>query len=277
MLKMKTLTIGDKTYQLWDPEAARVEDSAVGENPWSSQKLVETFCPKVTTTNNTFRPVAGSPLQVGVDIRFTQAGSGAPGYQNVRPITGCSQLQLTHNDERHALALGQEVFCGRLDCASGRLTLTHKYVTFTGEEDGWRQEGVGSIIHYGFFNDATIGEGNGLAGWCSHVPTGDDGKLYWNPLRKGWRQGYAYIVSPSQDWGLPDNSVQTWIDYLKAQTAAGTPVQVVYSLEQPLTLELTPVQITALSGENTLSCDGGAATVTYFADPKALLEKLCIE
>lgn len=282
MLKMKTLTVGDKTYQVWDPEAARVDDAAVGEQVWSSKKLVETFCPLQTARGGEVKlqPLPGSALQVSADIRFSQTGSRDPSYENVRPITGRSHVTVTvsgpEESAGHTVALGQEIYGGVLDCATGLLTVTHKLVTFTGEESGWRQEGTSSVINYNFFNDAAVGAGNSLEGWCSHVQTESNGLLRKAALRKGWKNGYAYITAPAQEWGLPDNTVAAWVAYLKAQTAAGTPVQVVYPLENSLTAQLDPVQFPALTGENTLTCDSGEATVTYRADPRVLLEKLCI-
>lgn len=283
MLKLKTLTVGDKTYQVWDPEAARVDDSAVGEQVWSSQKLVETFCPLQTARGGEVKlqPLPGSPLQISADIRFSQTGSGEPGYENVRPITGRSNVTITvsgaEENAQHTVELGQEIYGGVLECTTGLLTVTHKLVTFTGEESGWRQEGTSAIIHYSFFNDASVGTSNALTGWCSHVQTDSSGVLRKAALRKDWKNGYAYISAPAQEWGLPDNTVAAWAAYLKEQAAAGTPVQVVYRLENPLTVQLAPVQIPALAGENTLSCDSGESTVTYRADPRFLLEKLCID
>ena len=75
-------------------------------------------------------------------------------------------------------------------------------------------------------------------------------------------------------FGLPDNAVENWKNYLKQQAAAGTPVQILYMLEQPEIIELTPVEITAISGLNTLTCEAGECEVTYRADPRKLLENL---
>ena len=75
-------------------------------------------------------------------------------------------------------------------------------------------------------------------------------------------------------WGLADNTVETWKAYLQAQVAAGTPVQVVNKLKTPITVQLTPQEILSLSSTNTVYCDTGDTTVTFKADPIALVGQL---
>lgn len=225
----------------------------------------------------TLRPMPGTPLQVATDIRFLQTGSDAPSHRNVRPITGCAAATLTHSGAEHTMEFDAPVYMGTLDWSTGILTVTHKQVCFTGEEAGWRQQDDESVINYNFFNDAVEDGTNYLQGWCSHVPTGSKGRIEDMALRKGWKSGYVYISDPVGQWGLPDAQVATWIAYLKEQAATGTPVQVVYPLKNPQTVQLTPAQFTAQPGENTLSCDTGDTSVTYRADPRVLLETLCIE
>lgn len=62
-------------------DAPQIDDTAVSaENPWSSQKIVETLCPPLEVTGNpvTCEPVAGYPLGVMVNWEPTQAGTGDP-------------------------------------------------------------------------------------------------------------------------------------------------------------------------------------------------------
>lgn len=56
--------------------------------------------------------------------------------------------------------------------------------------------------------------------------------------------------------------------YLVEQNAAGTPVTFVYELKTPYTIQLTPRQIAALSGTNTIYTDTGTLTVTGREDPR---------
>lgn len=280
MLKMKTLTIGDKTYQVWDPEAARIDDAAVGQSAWSSQKLVEALCPELTARGETVAilPMAGSALAVTGQIRPVQTGSGEPSMTNVRPIVPVAELTMTQESDGETrlctAQLGQEVYCGSFDWASGVLTLTHKMLTLTGEEGGWVANGTTGMLNHTMFDDAKKNTSS-IIGYCSHIKTESTGGITWAHLKKanvnkGFETKIAY-------WGLPDNTVATWTNFLKEQAAAGTPIQILYQLETPQTVLLTPQALTALPGENRISCPEAETTVIYRADPRVLLESLCID
>lgn len=62
--------------------------------------------------------------------------------------------------------------------------------------------------------------------------------------------------------------------YLVEQNASGTPVIFVYKLKTPYTVQLTPQQIAALSGVNTLYTDAGTLTVTGREDPRHTIVEL---
>lgn len=72
-------------------DAPQIDDAVVSsESPWSSRKIVETLCPPISETGNpvTCYPVAGYPLGVVASWEPTQAGSGEPSPDNIRPISG---------------------------------------------------------------------------------------------------------------------------------------------------------------------------------------------
>ena len=72
-------------------DAPQIDDAAVsGETPWSSRKIIETLCPPISETGNpvTCEPVAGYPLGVVARWEPTQAGTGDPSPDNIRPISG---------------------------------------------------------------------------------------------------------------------------------------------------------------------------------------------
>lgn len=72
-------------------DAPQIDDTVVSaENPWSSRKIVETLCPPLDVIGNpvTCEPVAGYPLGVMARWEPTQAGSGEPSPDNIRPISG---------------------------------------------------------------------------------------------------------------------------------------------------------------------------------------------
>lgn len=72
-------------------DAPQIDDTVISaKNPWSSRKIIETLCPPLEANGNpvTCEPVAGYPLGVVASWEPTQAGSGEPSPDNIRPISG---------------------------------------------------------------------------------------------------------------------------------------------------------------------------------------------
>ena len=66
MKKMKTLTVNGETFAVCDPEAARIDDSVVGEQAWSGKQILDRLCPAFTESGTIVacEPVEGYPLDV---------------------------------------------------------------------------------------------------------------------------------------------------------------------------------------------------------------------
>lgn len=72
-------------------DAPQIDDGAISrDTPWSSRRIIDTLCPKLDEPGNpvTCYPVAGYPLGVVAKWEPTQAGSGEPSPDNIRPISG---------------------------------------------------------------------------------------------------------------------------------------------------------------------------------------------
>lgn len=72
-------------------DAPQIDDGTISrDNPWSSRQIVETLCPALEETGNPVvcYPVAGYPLGVVASWGPTQAGTGDPSPDNIRPISG---------------------------------------------------------------------------------------------------------------------------------------------------------------------------------------------
>ena len=72
-------------------DAPQIDDGTISrDSPWSSRHIVETLCPPIAESGNpvTCYPVAGYPLEVVAKWEPTQAGSGEPSPDNIRPISG---------------------------------------------------------------------------------------------------------------------------------------------------------------------------------------------
>lgn len=71
--------------------APQIDDASISAaTPWSSKKIIETLCPPISEIGNpvTCYPVAGYPLGVVARWEPTQAGTGDPSPENIRPIKG---------------------------------------------------------------------------------------------------------------------------------------------------------------------------------------------
>lgn len=74
-----------------DPGAdAKVDDSSIGDKPWSSKHIIDMLCPPLEESGNPVvcYPVAGYPLGVKAKWEPVQEGSGTPSPENIRPIKG---------------------------------------------------------------------------------------------------------------------------------------------------------------------------------------------
>lgn len=238
---------------------------------------VERYCPEITQSGATVEcnPAENYPLDVVSNITPIQAGSGDASPTNVRPLTPHTAVKVTITNgtdtEEHNADLGQAVYAGNFNWSTGLLTLTHKMQTLTGNENGWVKYSTTTILNHTMFGDSTKNTSS-IWGYCSHVKTETSGGLEWNALKKanvnsGFESKVAY-------WGLPDNEVTTWTNYLKEQMLNGTPVQFLYQLETPIIVQLTEQEILSLTGTNTVSSDTGDTTVTFKADPISLVAQL---
>ena len=75
------------------------DDNSVGAKPWSSKQIIDALCPPLEETGNPVQcyPVAGYPLGVKATWQPRQAGTGDPSPENVRPIAGLDEVQVTRS------------------------------------------------------------------------------------------------------------------------------------------------------------------------------------
>ena len=79
-------------------DGVQLNDSAVNTTEaWSSKKIVDTLCPAFSVSGNPVvcHPVEGYPLSAVVSLEPKQAGTGEPSPENVRPISGYDNVQVT--------------------------------------------------------------------------------------------------------------------------------------------------------------------------------------
>lgn len=209
-------------------------------------------------------------VKLDVGLTATQSGTGTPAPDNVRPISGYSNMGLTVNGNNISIALGQTVYNGVLDVKNGILKIITALKTFIGNSsENWNYYAIstGSLfriavndrkpgnIYSGMPNtnlylcNQAIKSSNTTTGRINGTFSG--GGLYFD------------ITNNSYD------NITDWKDYLSAN-----PIEFMYELATPLEVSLTPEQIATIKGLNTISTDtNGEITVTYKESIKHYLDK----
>ena len=258
----------DGTYKLGYQSGAIDDTKAQTDKTWSSLTIVDRLAPAFEASGPvvTCSPVEGYPLHVVSQIVPLQEGSGDPSPENVRPISGWTEATLTHNDTPITLPFGQTVYGGTLDWTTGVLTVGSIFLKLNttypiGLYQFQDKNGV-------FFSAPLLYGSSRIEGICSH-------EICTNQ---------ASIPNKSYIWLGVDNQIVYWIGVLDAlglstvdefKTWLNTQnVQIVYPMEEPVTIQLTPQEILALSGTNTLYTDTGDTTVSGRADPNAIIQQL---
>ena len=204
-------------------------------------------------------------VKLDVGLTPTQSGTGTPAPDNVRPINGYSNMGLTVNGQNVSIALGQTVYGGVLDVISGILKLTWSKATITRNNvatyNGLSSNGVRFT---GALND-TYRYANGLSNMAICAPEVGQAAVGKLGLGVGNNQVYWFGIMDV----LNITTLEDFKDWLDIH-----PLDVIYELNTPITVSLTPEQIATIKGLNTISTDtNGEITVTYKESIKHYLDK----
>lgn len=189
-----------------------------------------------------------------------QGGSGDPSPNNIRPILLNNAVQV---GQTATLTLPHTIYGGTVDAVTGEGEETWQLLTLDGTEE-WRERT--SVASAGFTSYSIALQYRSQTGFCTHYK-----KILYGAIRPDNPTGETgcYLeYSMSAIFNVPFENVGSWKNYLAAQYAAGTPVQVCYKPVEPVSFTATGAQpIPALSGVNTVLTDADSATVTGRADP----------
>lgn len=182
------------------------------------------------------------PLKVGETIDITlypQVVIGSTPHATYTPYTG----------QTATLTLPRTIYGGEVDAVTGEGQETWQAKSFNGTEN-WALYDDGSSAKFFYTADYTV-DSEPLDTICSHFS------------KATFTRGTIIRVYTSVFTDL-----DAYKDYLTAQYAAGTPVQIAYKLATPTPFTATGAQpIPALSGVNTVITDADSVTVTGRADP----------
>lgn len=158
------------------------------------------------------------------------------------------------------LALPSTIYGGTVDAVTGEGQEMWKLLTLDGTEP-WNAVGSGDTL---YFQSTSISIGTRVLSrgdYCTTFPIVSLQSFNTVQGVSGWKTSLYLRWSTFVD-------VAALKSYLAAQYAAGTPVQIVYRLAEPVPFTVTGTQsIPALPGVNTVLTDADNVTVTGRADP----------
>lgn len=162
------------------------------------------------------------------------------------------------------IALGQTVYGGKLDVVSGVLTVDYKHLLLDGSET-WNLQSINS---------------HGIANFATSIPS------YTTPVDLICNRlplQTSIIAETTTEGVMPAGNTNIYIriNSSRASTVAefkqwlaSNNVEVVYKIRTPLTIQLTPHEVTALLGSNNVWADSGNSEVVYRADPTLYIQRL---
>ena len=191
---------------------------------------------------------------LAVALNPVQAGSGDPSPTNIRPITGHSEVTVEVTDntttETYSLSLGQTVYGGTVDLATGLLTVSH--ITHTIDPQRINSVTVlGTNVRSGLYSPEGF------------IPSTGENALAISNLLPRVTKNYSADVTGFYFYNATGIYIKLPVASLESSDLTGfrkfltdNPMEVVYPLGTPTTVQLTPQQISLLTGINVISSDG---------------------
>ncbi len=219
----------------------------------------------------TFRGDGSSLLGLTVSIEPVQSGSGNPSPDNVRPISGHSAVKVwvkpTHDttaDPTATIQLGQTVYGGTLDVKNGVLTVDKGMVLLSVSANVIGTGTTAAGVNYASVAYSKVGIS---LGGGKEVISSD---YTWYPASATAAAGM--IKTYAENFRIYDQR------FTSATAAAPIldNVQVVYPLATPITIPLTPTEISTLQGKNNVWADTGDVMVEYAESGNPALMKLAV-
>ena len=185
-----------------------------------------------------------------------QSGSGTPSPQNIRPIEGWTEYDLTVNENRITESLGGTYYGFTVDLENGTATVTHIAEVYDGTEASWDINITGNGYYIPISNGSGYDGEKPLICSCLYgMNAGSSFGMPQNAIRiNGGKTNLLVKVDTEADFP----TVDSWKQFLQSN-----PMTVLFPIAEPITLTLTPQTVTLLKGNNTLWTDGDSITITY--------------
>lgn len=209
--------------------------------------------------------IADDLISCNVGLVAQQLGSGDPAPDNVRAISGYSTMSISFNGSSFSFTLGNTYYGGYLDIVSGKLVIDHEYKDLG--DFNWNSSTNGYSQNTSDLNMKPTASGNVVAAiLCSALKPDTPSNVY------------NRVTDNTVSTGL-NPRLRVYMSTLAGTTAAQfkagvTGIKISYELANPVEITLTPQQLTAIAGVNTITSDtNGNIEVTYKESIKHYLDK----
>ena len=222
--------------------------------------------------------------QLVVDIVPVQSGSGDPSPINIRPITGWTGANIyssgadTSNPTTHPITFPPEagtVYGGTIDITGGKLISNWINITINGTGS--------SVLAYGSHlgDNACIAAYTGTRGItrgkppiCDTLPTGATNDGTYDHVNAFDTGNVVQFILLNSTTGLTSTSTREEINAAFNTYFAAHPAQVVYQIGTDTEYQISPEEISTLSGDNNIWADtGNINLLQYYADSKRYIDE----
>lgn len=174
---------------------------------------------------------------------------------------------ISYQGKNDMISLAQTIYGGQVNGKSGDGLISWNILTLTGTENWVKNENYINTnvldIKVPWMNSS----GYATEGMCTHITYSVN---YAGNCIFLDSECKIYLGSEmSQNY----RTLQEWTDYIAAQYAAGTPVQIAYKVAEPVSFRAETEQIQALKGINNILTDADTVTVTGREDPVHYVDK----
>jgi hypothetical protein len=211
-------------------------------------------------------------------------------YSNICPISGSTSVTVTISDGETSTTkttpLGQTVYGGQLNVLTGELTIDRAFLQIDGDSTiAWATQS--SWTAGCWYNGTIMAGAKNISGYgtkaniISNMGEAQTPSDLANNVEFGVAHGNGTTL-----YARVDNTLDT-VDKFRT-FLNNSPLQIVYELATPQTVQLTPQEVNSLLGQNNISADTGDVDIVYVkasapiqpnptGTPTATLKKLGIE
>jgi len=222
--------------------------------------------PQIVDPDGTEEYVTANSVPVGHDSTYSLV-CPISGYDEVSAVV--SPTTTASDGQTYTADLPQTVYGGTVDLVSGELTIEWAKRILDGSEEGWQLNGsLSNPLRTYCYNRNASAMGEILTTTAIMSDSIPSQRFSGNNEIIGIYVdgGYLWIRTPPMQ-GM--TATAEWKAYL-----VQNPLEVVYKLSTPQTIQLTPQEIRTLLGTNNVWGDGSNTYIKYIADTRLFILKV---